>query len=759
MTELLSPVGSLETFYSAIKGGANAVYLGLNKFSARAYANNFSLEDLKSIIPYAHLRNVKVFITMNTILYDNELDEAFNFIDELAKLNVDAIIVQDLSLIVYIANKYKSLVAHASTQIGVDDLHSALVIKELGCKRIVLARETSIEIIKEIKEKLNIEVEAFIHGALCLSYSGNCLMSSMIGNRSGNRGRCAGCCRQLYSLIDQNNNKIISRSYLLSMKDLNTSMYLSNLKFIDSLKIEGRMKEKEYVYAVTNIYHKLLNNEKVNINDLDKVFNRTYTKGYINHELPKNIVNNLRPNNFGYLIGEVCKINKNKIWIRLFCEFLSKGDQIRIENNNIEKEISIPITKLFDANFNLVDKVNKIAIIYLDKKVNIKDKVYKTKDIDFYNNVNDKINNTSSENKLNINMRLYALINNNLKLDIEYLNYKISITSNYVIQKAITSTITKENIVNQLKKLGDTPYSLNKLDIVLDDHSFISLKAINELRREAINKLNKIRLKKDLIFNIDEKIFNFHPIKHNLLDKKELTIEVSNLKQYEFVKSLGIKHVYYKNIINRNNAKYLNEIDDFNELLINNLGSISYYKNKNVNLVSDYSFNVTNYLTTAILSTLNVNRITLSHEISLNSINDLVNNYHKNFNTYPNLELIIYGRVKLMHSKYCPLSKLNLCGECKRSNFVLKDRFQSFPIKFNDDCTTFILNSKKLNNIDYIPKLKNVNYFRLVFNDESLEEIKKIIDYTLRKINGENIELTMFNSDSDTHGHFFKNPL
>ena len=260
MTELLAPAGSLEALTAAISNGADAVYLGMNRFGARAYANNFSLEELQNVIAYAHLRNVKIYVTMNTIVYDAELDDAYRQIDELYKIGADGIIVQDLALFTYIVKNYPKMEAHCSTQMGIDDLEGTLLFKSMGAKRVVLSREVPAEKIKQIKAIAKIPVEVFIHGALCVSYSGNCLMSGLIGYRSGNRGRCVGSCRKPYELINTTENKTISKSYILSMKDLNTIDKINQLKFADSLKIEGRMKEPAYVANVVAAYRKALDN-------------------------------------------------------------------------------------------------------------------------------------------------------------------------------------------------------------------------------------------------------------------------------------------------------------------------------------------------------------------------------------------------------------------------------------------------------------------------------------------------------------------
>lgn len=748
MNEILSPAGTIESFYAAIANGCNAIYLGLDKFNARAYANNFTVESLKELVSFAHLRNVKIYVTMNTIAYDYELSEIYKTIDELAKIHVDALIIQDLAILNYVTNNYESLEAHASTQMGIDDLDGAILLKELGVKRIVFARETPVSTMKEIKEKLSIEIEAFIHGALCVAYSGNCLMSSMIGERSGNRGRCAGCCRQPYTLINLSENKTIKSGYLLSMKDLNVSSKIDDLSFVDSLKIEGRMKEPNYVASVTNYYRKLIDKENVDKDTLKKVFNRTYTEGFMNGENSSTITNIERPNNYGYPIGKVVKINNNKIWIRLN-EKISKGDQLRVESPNIFDEISVPVTKIFNANFKEVDSENKVAIVQLAKKVNLGATVFKTKDIEFFNEANASLHN-SEYKKLPIKLKFVAKVGQNPLLTAIYEGIEVQATNEFIIQKALTRAISKENIEVQLSKLNDTPYTISSLELDIDQDIFISLKVINELRREVIEKINSIRLNTPLIRKTPKKIVPQVHEKHDPI----ITIQVTNEEQFNIAKELGIEHIYFKNIVRRNNEKY---VEPTKEILIGGLGSINHYKNSGSKLVGDYSLNVSNHISAAMLSALGVDRITLSQEINRDNINKLIENYVDEFNTFPNLELIVYGRAVAMHSKYCPLKRLDMCGECKKHKFALKDKFATFPLLFNSDCTIQVLNSKALNIMDDLSSLNGVNYFRLVFTTESASEVKEIITSFMRKLNGENLKL--FDPNKNTRGHFIKNPL
>ncbi|MCQ2087154.1 MAG: DUF3656 domain-containing protein [Bacilli bacterium] len=748
MKELLSPAGNIDSFYAAIANGANAVYLGLDKFSARAYAENFTVDNLSEHINYAHLRNVKVFVTINTIVYEDELEEVYKTIDKLAAIGVDAIIVQDLAIFNYIVSHYDSIKAHTSTQMGIDDVEGAKLIKELGGTRIVLARETPLDTIKKIKEETGMEVEAFIHGALCVAYSGNCLMSSMIGDRSGNRGRCAGCCRKPYTLVNQDTKEVINKSYLLSMKDLNTSDYIKNMDFIDSFKIEGRMKDAGYVARVTSLYRNVIDGNRINSSDFDKTFNRTYTKGFINGDNSLNITNINKPNNNGYLIGEVTNQKGNKVWIKLD-KPLNRGDQIVIESQSIFKEISICVTRMFDAKFQLVETNRKNAVIYCDQWVKLGAKVYKVREKAFED---ESLSMAKKGNykPLPVDFVFHGFIGNKLSLDLTHSEMKLSVTLDHVVEQASTSPTTRENIINQLSKLNDTPYFANNIEIEADDDAFIPLKLINELRRQAIEKLNEKRTNVEVIKKTPTTIV---PKKYKSHDP-ELAVQVMNEEQYETAIESGIKHIYFDNFVPRNNATYTKTNK---EILVGGLGGVNNYKG-NSHIVSDYSLNVVNRESVAILSSLGVDRITLSQEISKERIADLIAKYNESYDTHPNLELIVYGRIKLMPSKYCVLKRLGKCGECKKHNFVLKDDYTTYPIVFNKDCTTTILGDKPLNLIDDINDISGVNVFRLSFTTESKEETKEIIELFKNKLSNKDDEKS-FDRFNYTKGHFYNNPL
>ena len=328
--ELLAPAGNMECLKAAILAGCDAVYLGGNMFGARSFANNFDYDELKEAVNYAHTYGVKVYVTTNTLIYENEVERFTEYVTYLNSIHVDAIIMQDIGMMDKMRKEFPNMEIHASTQMHIHNEEGVKLVKELGLTRAVLARETDYQTIKKIKENVDIELEIFVHGALCISYSGQCLMSSLIGNRSGNRGTCAGSCRHKYDVLNENLEKINNDKYNLSTKDLNS---LDNLEKLiktgaDSFKIEGRMKSKSYVYLVVKLYRMAIDSyfEKgkveINENDLEDLkitFNRLFTKGFLFNTENNDIINPYRPNHLGVEIGKVIDYNNNFVTINSNC--------------------------------------------------------------------------------------------------------------------------------------------------------------------------------------------------------------------------------------------------------------------------------------------------------------------------------------------------------------------------------------------------------------------------------------------------------
>ncbi len=744
MTELLAPAGNMEALKAAISNGCDAVYLGMQKFGARAYSDNFDIESLKEAVRYAHLREVKIYVTMNTIVFQDEIEDMQRQLRELNEIGVDGVIVQDLAVFDYIVNSFTDMEAHCSTQMGIDDLEGTLLFKELGADRVVLAREVPIERVKEIRRTAKIPIEIFVHGALCVSYSGNCLMSGLIGYRSGNRGRCVGSCRKEYELFDKTTGKSLGKSYLLSTKDLNTIDYIDELKEIDSLKIEGRMKEPAYVANVVSQYRAALDGKASasNKDNLKKTFNRTFTKGYLFHEDPKDLTNIKRPNNFGYEIGKVTGYRSGMYEITL-SQRLNQNDIIRIDHDN--EDVNLSVVKLYDRDGNLINKADKVCYIKIKEKLSSGDVVYKTKDYLFYKDLEDNLE--KEFRRFRLDLKVYAYPDSKLVIDAEGLGCSYLYESEEILGEAINNPTTREQVVKQLSRLNDTVFTLG--DVEFEEYNaFIPVKMLNNARREIVQGLYDAKISSKERGTQEpeakEKIA-FAP------QKPYITASVTTKEQYDACVSCGIKEVYFDNIIRRNQITY---DEREGELLIGGYGGIYYYRNRNP-FVTDYSLNVVNSTSCRQLYRLGAKRVTLSYELNKKQIGELIDAYYEDNDGYPALEMIVYGRAPLLFTKYCPLKKMGQCGICKTKSYEIKDEYGTFPIISHSDCTTTILNGKILNLLDEMPAISGVEAFRLNFTIESPEEVVKVVKAALAKLDGK-LGKTLFNQETDTRGHFNK---
>ncbi len=504
MIELLSPVGDFECLKAAVQNGADSVYFGSDTFSARAFAHNFGPEELEKAIHYAKIRGVKTHLTLNTLIKDDEFETALDLAKTAYEAGIDAIIVQDLGLATKLIKLFPDLPIHASTQMTVHNLNGALKLQELGFKRVVLARELSMNEIDYICKNTKIEIECFAHGALCISYSGQCLFSSMLGGRSGNRGKCAGPCRLPYELLED--DKKINSDYLLSTRDLCSLDYLPS--FIESgvkcLKIEGRMKSPEYVATVTRIYRKYINlalsKEPYIVSKTDRkmlmqVFNRGMSSsGHLDNEPNKNLVFKEKPNNMGLLLGKVQNYNKTKglITVKLK-EPIKIGDTISLEN----EKGSYTISELMEKNKNIVDtKVGQtVTIGRMKGNISCNDKIYKMSSKELSTLAKESYK--KENRKIPLNCKVVIQKGKPISISITpansialYKNLKIQYELNELPVEAKNKPLEKETIINQISKTASTPYQFKNINIVLDNNVFLpKLSILNELRRNALAKV------------------------------------------------------------------------------------------------------------------------------------------------------------------------------------------------------------------------------------------------------------------------------
>lgn len=694
--ELLAPAGNTDSLKAAVMAGCDAVYLGGVLFGARAFAGNFTNEEIVYAINYAHLYGVKVYVTINTIIYDSEVERFLDYVRFLHKNNVDAVIIQDIGMFDLLRKKFPNLELHASTQMNIHNYDGALLAKKLGFKRVVMARETPIDVIKKIKEEIDIEIEVFIHGALCVSYSGECLLSALVGKRSGNRGTCAQICRKKYDFYDDDKNKLNTNNYLLSTKDLCTLKYVDKLIEIgvDSLKIEGRMKRSPYVYLVTKTYRKVIDNYyntgklKIDENDiieLKKMFNRNFTKGFMLNEDNNNFTYDKRPNNIGIEVGQVISKVKNDLKIKLTYD-VSVHDGLRILDDKEDK--GLVINKMFINNKSVLEaKKGDVITLKYDKYVEKNSKVLLTSSKKQLDSISEAIN--AQERFIYIDLNFTAKENENLKLTItDGLNTIIE-TLDKTPMRAINKETSFDVIKKQLSKLGNTVYKARSITLNLDDNLFINIKDINEIRRRAISKLNEKRLYKIDFVEKDYTIGvpDFPSIKQTavLVNKENESLK----DKYDLIYTEDEKTKDEDSIIVF--PRITNEHPFVkNTVMTGDFGGLLKYDNFQTN----FSFNVVNSYSVAFLHSLGAKLVTLSYELSLSQIKNMIEIYKKRYNKNPNTSLIINSYPESF------VSKFNLNKKYNVKSGYLKDSYGNFlKVKTKGDIMA-VYHFKKVNLYD-----------------------------------------------------------
>lgn len=723
-TEILAPVGKMSMLKAGLAAGACSFYLALDDFGARAYAKNFSIDNIKEVINYIHLYERKVFVTVNTLIKDEEMDKVLYYVEKLIEYGADGILIQDIGLYSLIKD-YKNKKGHktefhASTQMAVKDYDGANALMDLGFDRVVIARETPISEVRKIA-KLPIDTEVFVHGSLCVSYSGECLLSSYLGRRSANRGRCAGICRKKYKLI--NNGKVLGVDFYLSMKDLSTIDNIDKLVSagVDSLKIEGRMKTEEYVYNTVKNYKNKLDKNTYDKEEIRDVSNRSYTSGFLFGQKKDYLA--LEDEDRHRIVGEVYN-NKNKKYFKSNSN-LRKGSilEVRTENN---RKLPLTLTKdlnkgeeLFLKDFPDAKTGSSIKLAYSSSlKENLE-------------------NGLDSLGSLNLDIEFIGKLNKKPQIKLTYKDISVSLKGDKKIEKAKNISMDKEDIKENLTKLGNTIYKAGDVKVDIDEGIFLRKKDINKLRRNAVDSLNEKRLE---YFHKGE----IHIKKRNLKEKRYIKsqkniellsndIDPSLLKDFDNIylreydekfKDLSLFFIldadksYDKDAL----LKFLKD-KNFKGVVFNNYKDIvlkDSLKNQGfeirigryLNVFNSYSFDFYDGFS---------NLITSSVENSFENIN-------KNSQRYE-VEILAYGPIELMNMRHCPFSAIKKCGlkGCESCSFnkgqIEDDKGNVFDIKRADGLSRIY--SNELLNVD-LKKLENsVSLLYLVRNNEDIKNINK----------------------------------
>ena len=699
--KIVAPAGNMERFYSAISATADEIYLGLKGFGARRNAENFTVEELKQAIDYAHLRGSRIFLTLNTIMTNREIELLYPTLKDLYNYGLDAIIVQDLGYAEYLHKNFPSIEIHGSTQMTVANYYEINYLKELGFKRIVLPRELSFEEIKEIRKNTDMELEVFVSGSLCISFSGNCYMSSFIGGRSGNRGMCAQPCRKEYK------TSCGEKSYFLSPKDqlygLDEIKKLQEIG-VESIKVEGRMKDVSYVYETVSYFRNLINGIDKEENT-PKLFNRGYSKGYF-YDNDKTIMNRDYSYNMGEKIGEV--VGKN---IRLD-ENVVSGDGITFVSKDYKNLGGTYINKIAYKNEKLIlNFPDGTKYIFRNYNKRLNDEISK------------KIK--STDKKLEINFDFTAKLNEKLILK-TYLEdengnkiLNLEEISETLTQKAQKRAINEEDIKEKLTEIGDSEFTVKNIKIDIDENIFIPLSELKNLKRNAVEKFREKILsyfRRDLDSELKENNQEYFKLEIEKDEPKDLEIRVivSNEEQKNFLEKIkdeyNIREIYYRTYdIAKQSMLGQHNLDN---KLASNLYEL--LENKNSAVMLNWNMNIVNSYTISVLEKIEkLESFIVSPEINFSKIRELGRTRLKK-------ALLIYSKLKGM--------TIDVDIADNKNEVITNKENDKFNIIKNEYGTEIFLD-KPLNIINIMEDIKklNVDIVVLEFTTETIEDIKIVL--------------------------------
>lgn len=765
MVELLAPAGSREALVAAVENGANAIYLAGNAFGARAYASNFDREALREAIHFAHLRKVAIHVTVNTIVADKEIEPLKDYLRFLYEAGADAVLVQDLGVARVAHETVPDLPLHASTQMSVSSLEGVRALAELGFTRVVLARELSLKEIRHICAHAPIEIETFMHGALCVCYSGQCLMSSMIGGRSGNRGRCAQPCRLPYTLVDEKGQDVLgdkAGSYLLSPRDLSTIDVIPDLieAGVSSLKIEGRMKRPEYVATVVRTYREAIDTyyrgkgyavTQEERDDLAQIFNRDFTTAYLEGRPGKAMMSDRRPNNRGLLIGRVTAYDWDRriVTVKLSGR-LGLGDQVDFWVK-VGGRVTATISALTDAKGRAVEEgqAGDTVSFAIPSAVRDHDRVFKVYDARLMERAKETYASGAPVRRIPVEIAVRAAIGEPLTVTLcDAEGHRGEGRTDFIGESARKRPLSEEIIRKQVSRLGTSVYEMKSLHCDIEGEVMVPMSEINEARRKAVEALDALRLKEIEVRPARPEPKFTDRIARPTPKKAHFLVAVDTLGKAEAALAAGADGILFGGESYEHRVIAPEEYErawqmareagariDFNtprivhdgqqkhveRLLaafaafppdavhVHNIAMLALVRRlTDFAIHADYSLISYNKQTLAFLKDYGASGATLSPELTAKEIRQLAKE-----SPLP-LTCIVHGRLELMVSNYCVTgSFLGGCGEgpctqpCTRGHFALKDRKDAlFPLAMDQFCHMHVLNSKVLSMMPHAMKFR-----------------------------------------------------
>ncbi|GAB6106221.1 U32 family peptidase [Fusibacter bizertensis] len=761
--ELLAPAGSKEALNAAINAGANAVYLGGKLFGARRSAANFSEEELIEAIAYCHKMNVSVYVTVNTLIKEEEFDDAIKFVELLYNNDADAVIIQDLGLLSEVKSRFPDLHCHASTQMTFHDLEGVKFAERMGFSRVVLSRELSFQEIENIVNNTRVEIEFFVHGALCISYSGQCLMSSYIGGRSGNRGACAQPCRRAYKVKNLSTGFQTDEAFFMSPKDLMTYDQIEKLKTLDnvSLKIEGRMKSPDYVYSVVSSYRQGLDEgfDELKVSQFSRTFNRQLGNGFMFESSYEKLMNYEIPSSYGTPAAKVLSVVNGMMTLQLIDQ-LNKGDELQYRHKG--KTVGTRADVIMN-NGQRVQAASKGEIVTIPFKYTVPGNalLYKTYDKAFIDEMLRK--SEIQKNAYFVKFHFEAKLGQNSALSAIFSdinNTKIVTCSDKIVEKAISRPLDEERVIEQLSKLGGTPIAIESISCDIEDGVSLPVSEINLMRRACIEsflemqairyshrkngseKQTPVKQKNMSFKNSLEQSGSFHLIFRDakqLLQKLpqrengdatsksfDIKLYLNDFKGYNqnFEALLKLEVIpLLPRIIRRDDMieikiflKRFHAANPNGRLKISHIGQLELLQNYTFEVESDYSLNIFNGAAVNQLEELGLRSFVWSTEMSKTELR--ASNAKLLNHSMINAGVFIYGHLPIMISEYCPVGGAlvghDKCMLCKKNEFALIDDHNViYPLFCDPDhCRVEVMSDHKINLIDQIKALEEMGIFQ-----------------------------------------------
>lgn len=796
--ELLAPAGDWESMRAAVTNGADAVYFGLSRFNARARATNFEVEELPRIMQFLHDRNVRGFVTMNTLIFSDELPDVAEFVAAMAAARVDAVIVQDLGLVRLIRAIAPDLTIHGSTQMTLTEPRGIEFVRQLGVERVVLARELSLAEIRKVTAATDMPVEVFIHGALCVAYSGQCLTSEALGGRSANRGQCAQACRLPYEMIvDGKQRDLGDRAYLLSPQDLAAYDRVDDLidAGVISFKIEGRLKGGPYVAVTTQTYRRAidaaLENKPFSLErreelDLAQTFSRGLTTGFldgVNHQV---LVRGRFPKSRGILIGHVLKGGPRFVRIRLsesVPHLVNPGDGVVFDLGTPQEQE--PGGRVWQVRPHR--ERPEVELLFAPDAADFSDlpvgaPVWKTDDPALRKRLEQSYAQDRGTRKRPLRAHLAGTLGSEISLTFRSGEKHATAVWPGPLETAQRRPTNIDEIREQLGRLGDTPYELGELTLALPDNVMLPRSVLNDLRRRAIQDLASAEtvptIHPNALSDLRAKVVPPARLAGVSTTTPTLSVVVRNLGQLDRVLQWSSDRlprpaaVYcdfedlrgYKEAVPRARAAGMPIAlatlrvwkpgeEGFQApivraepdmVLVRNLASLVYFRETlpGARLIGDFSLNIANELTADLLHRQGLMKLVPSFDLNWDQFQGMIKESDPTW-----FEPVLHQHMPMFHNEFCVFAAFlskgkdhTDCGRpCERHKIELRDRVGStFPVLPDTGCRNTVFNSVPQSAAEYVGRMKElgIRWFRVDLLRETPEEVVRLIEQYTRVISG-----------------------